>query len=83
MVIDTLSTFLLAYYISERPMKDAINNFIQIFNEVVVLLCTWLLFLFTNYVPDPVLRYDYGRKYTYLIGFNFGVNLLVLVSVLV
>ena len=57
MCIDTMSMMLLCYYISVKPMKDGINNFIQIFNEVAVLVAEVSLFLFTNYVPDPLQRY--------------------------
>ena len=54
MCIDAMSMMLLSYYISVKPMKDGINNFIQIFNEVAVLVFEVSLFLFTNYVPDPL-----------------------------
>lgn len=36
--IDFLTTALLVYYIQVLPMEDKINNFIQILNELVVLL---------------------------------------------
>ena len=72
----------MAYYITALPMKDRLNNWIQIFNEFGVLLCTWSLFLFTNYVPDPILRYHFGQNYLYLIGFIFLVNILLLVWIL-
>ena len=31
-----LSCFLLGYYVSVMPMVDRVNNFIQIFNELLV-----------------------------------------------
>ena len=64
-------------------MQDLMNNMIQIFNEVVILFCTWSLFLFTDYVPSPEQRYEYGQSYLYFIGFNFTVNILVLVWIVV
>ena len=38
------------------------------------------MFLFTNYVDDPVNRYNLGFIFIYLIAFNMGVNLLVLIG---
>ena len=37
-------------------MVDRTNNLIQIFNEAVILLCIWSMYLFTDYVGDPNLR---------------------------
>lgn len=37
-LLDFLTTSLLVYYLQVRPMVDRVNNFIQIFNELVVLL---------------------------------------------
>ena len=39
---DICSTLLLCYYVSALPMDSKINNNVQIFNELMVLLCTWL-----------------------------------------
>ena len=78
-IIDFLSTFLLGYFISVQPMVDSLNNFIHIFNEIVVLIATQSMFLFTNYVDDPVIRYKFGFYFIYLIGFNIVMNLAVLV----
>lgn len=38
-VVDYLSLAFLIYFVTVRPMKDSTNNFIQIFNEAVVLSC--------------------------------------------
>ena len=54
LLADILSTGLLIFYIVVRPMYDKVNNAIQIINEAVVLVCVWLMFLFTEYVGDPV-----------------------------
>ena len=60
-------------------MVDGINNAIQIFNELVVLLCIQSMFLFTNYVPEAQTRYDMGRKLLYLVLANISLNLIVLI----
>ena len=63
-------------------MVDRINNFIQIFNELLVVQCTVWLFLFTNYVPDPVIQYGFAEYYVLIIAVNIAVNLLVLITIL-
>ena len=57
MVVDFLSMFLLAYYIAVQPMTDRVNNWMQIFNELLVLCAIDSLFFFTDFVSDPKLRY--------------------------
>ena len=63
-------------------MVDGTNNFIQVFNEVIILVCTWYLFLFTEYVPNPVDRHLFGQGFIYLIGFNCTINILLLIFLL-
>ena len=81
-LVEFLSTILLAYYLSVRPMVDRVNNFTQVFNEIVVLLCQWLMFHFTDFVTDPIVRYELGWYLLYLVATNVAVNLLVLIYVI-
>ena len=50
LVADVLSTLLLVFFIRVRPMVNWLNNAIQIFNELVVLVSVWLMFHFTEFV---------------------------------
>ena len=59
-------------------MTDGYNNFIQVFNEVIVLICAWLMFHFTLYVDDAYTRYELARYFLYLLLFNVGVNVIFL-----
>ena len=63
-------------------MWDVINNVIQIFNEAVVIVCIWLMFLFTEYVPEPLVRYEFGENLMYFIGVDVGLNILILFKVI-
>ena len=60
-------------------MVDRLNNFIQILNELIVVQCTVWLFLFTRYVTDPVVQYQFGEIYIYIIAGNIAVNFIFLV----
>ena len=81
-VFDLVSTLLLCYFLTVRPMKDRINNAIQIFNEIVVLLCIESMFLFTSYVPDVRTRYQMGQKVLLLVAMNIIINFIVLIAIL-
>ena len=73
-----MSTLLLAFFFSTFPMADNVNNAIQIINELVVLVCTWLMFWFTTFVGDPKLRYDLAWKFMIFIGVNIVLNVGIL-----
>ena len=44
LLADCMSTLLLVYYLTVRPMNDWLSNTVQVVNECVVLFCTWLIF---------------------------------------
>ena len=79
LILDFTCTAVLGYYLTVFPMKNGINNGIHIFNEIVVILCVQYLFLFTNYVPDPVLKYDLAVYFIGIIALNLGLNVLLLI----
>ena len=60
-------------------MESDIFDFLAIFNESILLVISYLLFLYTDYVPDPEMRYNFGNIYLYLLYINFSVNLVLLV----
>jgi len=49
----------------------------EIFNEVTIMICTYHLFLFTEYVPDAQVRYMIGWSIVGVTTFNILVNILV------
>ena len=59
-------------------MESDIFDFVAIFNEAILLLLSYLLFLYTEYVPSPEMRYMFGNIFLYLLYINFSVNLLLL-----
>ena len=50
-----------------------------IFNESVLLTCCYLLFLYTDYVPTPELKYEFGNNLLYVLYVDFGLNFILLV----
>ena len=49
----------------------------EYFNELSILLCFDHLYLFTDFVKDPVMRYNIGYSLVSFTVFNFGTNILV------
>jgi hypothetical protein len=50
----------------------------EIMNEETVLILTYLLMCFTDFVPDPETRSDVGRVYMLVAITNIGVHLIFL-----
>ena len=76
LVTDILSTILLAFYLSVRPLNGILNNGIEILNETAVLSSIQLMFVFTDYTVDPVKRYAHGYHFMYYIASVICLNLL-------
>ena len=60
-------------------MIDGPNNFIQIFNECIICFVIISMVVFTNFIPNPVDRYNYGWYLLYFIGASVCVNMIILV----
>ena len=80
---DVLSTLMLAFFISVRPMNDNFNNCIQVVNELTVLTCVWLLFHYSDFVGSPDTRYDLGFYFMYLIAIDIIFNVVFLIYTVV
>ena len=75
MAINSLASWFIIWYICEiQPMMTKFQNQMQIFNEVVLLTCFWLMALFTDYVQDPVDRYRIGWNYLGFLGLIIVIN---------
>ena len=80
---DILSTLMLVYFITVAPMNDSLSNWIQITNEIVVLVSVWLMFHFTEYVKDPATRYLLAFNFLYFIASDIILNIAVLIFTII
>ena len=78
LLADILSTLLLCFYFSYYPMRDRLNNFVQTFNELIVLLSIQLMFIFTPYVDDAARRYDLAWNWLYLVAVDIVINIAIM-----
>lgn len=77
LICDLLSTVLLGFYWSVRPMESTLGNVIEIFNESAVLLSVWSMVLFSDFVQSPVQRYDIGFYFMYFVAAVIAFNLVL------
>ena len=70
---------LLIYVFTWKPMDAAHFNFLAVFNEAVLLICAYMLMVYTEYVPSPEMRYEFGKYFLYMLYFNFALNILLLI----
>ena len=59
-----------------QPMKDKTQNRLELFNESFVLIYTYHLYLFTDFMTDLLIRDFIGQVFIYLAIFNIAVNIL-------
>ena len=59
-------------------MESRLFNNLAIFNELMLLLIGYQMYLFTEFIPIPETRYFFGKVLLYLLYFNVAVNLVVL-----
>ena len=83
MSLDILSTCLLAFYVSVMPMQGVMNNLMEVMNELSVLASIIYMFVFTDYVPDPVLRYSFGYDFLFFVGGIIALNLLAFIFTII
>ncbi len=59
-------------------MESTLFNFLAGFNESMLLVMGYLMYMLTDYVPSPETRYYYGKVVLSLLYFNVAVNLIML-----
>jgi hypothetical protein len=55
------------------------NRVLEFFNEAIILICCYHTFCFTDFVDDPIMRYNVGFSLIVLTSINVGVNISVMI----
>ena len=61
-----------------RPFEEKARINIETFNEVTIIVMTYFLFCFTDFVPEPEIRNDLGSYYNYVTFTNIAVHLFLM-----
>ena len=73
--IDFFSTlYVIKFFFDHSPMSSSLLNGSELFNDCSLLLITYSMFLFTDFIPDVELRYSLGMYFIYIIGIVFAIN---------
>ena len=59
--------------------REGVLHKLEVFNEIILLVAIYHMFLFTDYVDDPELQYILGYSFCVLICISLLVNLSVLI----
>jgi hypothetical protein len=60
------------------PYESKVDGFMEKFNDVLVLTCTYFAYLFTDLTPSQEEKYYIGWYYSGIIGMLIGANLFVM-----
>ena len=60
-----------------KPFESKIENTIEIFNEITILICSYHLFLFTDFVQDETISYNAGWSFLCFVAANVFVNMAI------
>ena len=63
-----------------KPMESRFANNVETFNECTILVLTYFLFCFTDYVPESEMRSELGEYYNYVNFSNIGVHFFLMIS---
>lgn len=64
----------LCWFVIVWPMDSLINNAFELVNGFLVLMLSYYSFSFSDYVPDPKLRFKFGKLYIAVIIIYFAYN---------
>ena len=62
-----------------KPYKDNVANFMELANEMFVLICTYAMYTFTEFLPYLENRQLVGKILVYLTISNVALNIFVAV----
>ena len=76
-----LALLMTSWAISVKPMCDSPNNLVFIANELVILVSSYLVLLFTGFVPSVEERYQFGFMYIGIFLVESALNLFMFVYI--
>jgi uracil DNA glycosylase len=71
---------MIIYLVYVRPFKQPSQNYIEIFNEINIMVAALHLFLFTDFVDSPETQYLIGWSLIAVMLLNILVNVFIMVA---
>jgi hypothetical protein len=73
------SSVIVIFYGKIRPLNEGFLNNMELFNEFTVMISSYMMILFTEFVEDPMMRAEIGWIFVGIIGINIIVNWSILI----
>ena len=70
--------FSIGYNLNEKPMNSGLLNFMENINELLVYFSGYFILIFTQWICDPMKRYEFGWFYINLIGVVVAINAIII-----
>ena len=70
---------MISYVAAARPFKDRALNFLELFNELTIMMVIYMLFLITDFCTETFVKNMTGYAIIYITIFNMAVNLSIMV----
>jgi len=65
----------LSYLLDQMPYENPGQMYLEIFNELFLMSSLYILPLFTDWVEDPKVQYEYGWVFVYTLAPLFMINI--------
>ena len=82
LVFMALNLISLVYLIEAKPYKDSQNNSLNIYNELVILVCSYFITQINDLRYDPEAAYRIGDFIKIILYFCWGTNLLIIIYII-
>ncbi len=67
------------YLGSVKPFDKPYMNYLEIFNEATILVVSYHLLIFSDYVPSTLIKYYFGYSIIAITSLNLFVNMLIII----
>jgi len=75
-----VTMLVICYILVTRPFEEALLNKMEFFNELSVLIASYIILLFSPFLDDYNLIYKMGWLMIGIVSFNLIVNMLVILN---
>ena len=73
------SIFITDFFSRVRPLEEPILNYMEIYNELTILICSYLMLCFSELVENANQRIEIGWTYIMIVSLNILINWAVLI----
>jgi hypothetical protein len=73
-----LNQFCLMFYAGVLPYDSTFKNRNEVFNEVVMMILTYHILMFTEFIGEPSTRYEIGKSFLGFLALLITVNMILM-----